>query len=71
MDSKESNKKTNKTELQYAIEDIPPWYTAIFLGFQVRHLNSIFTVVCVLCSICAHSSGVSGALSTMCKLSKT
>ena len=25
-----------KGDLSYAIEDVPPWYTAILLGFQVR-----------------------------------
>ena len=29
---------TNKKELLYAIDENPPWYLCIFLGFQVRTL---------------------------------
>ena len=28
-------KKRTADDLAYAIEDIPPWYLCIFLGFQV------------------------------------
>lgn len=37
----------NETQIQYGIEDIPPWYLWILLGFQVRIieiccLNSLY-----------------------------
>ena len=28
-------KKSSHNALSYSIEDIPPWYTSAFLGFQV------------------------------------
>ena len=34
-EEKEINDKDTKGQLQYAIEDVPPWYTAVILGFQV------------------------------------
>ena len=47
VDSPEQEAKETKNvsanDLAYAIDDVPPWYLCIFLGFQVR---VIYTVVC-------------------------
>ena len=49
VDMKENEeKKVNADDLAYAIEDVPPWYLCIFLGFQVRFY---FLLMCSPCHI--------------------
>ena len=47
VDSPEQEAKETKNvsanDLAYAIDDVPPWYLCIFLGFQVR---VVYIVVC-------------------------
>ena len=31
----EEGRQSDSIKLQYAIEDVPPWYLCILLGFQV------------------------------------
>lgn len=32
--------KSLKGDLSYALEDVPPWYTSVVLGFQVSSIHS-------------------------------
>ena len=35
LSSHEGIRKAKQTDLTYSIDDVPPWYLSLFLGFQV------------------------------------
>ena len=34
---KDMRRKGNSSDITYGIDDVPPWYLSVFLGFQVFH----------------------------------
>ena len=34
---KDKRPKGNSSDITYGIDDVPPWYLSVFLGFQVFH----------------------------------
>ena len=52
MDLKKPDRANgNKNQLQYSLEDVPPWYTAMFLGFQ-HYLTMIGGTVSIPFLLC-------------------
>lgn len=39
-EEEQKGKTENDCDLAYSIEDTPPWYLCLFLGFQVRLFKS-------------------------------
>ena len=54
MMTKDERKQESKTSdvdtitLNYRIDETPPWYLALFLGFQVRNVNIIINVELIM-----------------------
>ena len=40
--------KRNGSDITYGIDDIPPWYLSVFLGFQVINVNIECVVFCIV-----------------------
>ena len=44
-EEQQSEESAEKPDLLYGIDDVPPWYMCIFLGFQVRIENEEFKIL--------------------------
>ena len=62
IDEDESAKKS-VSAVDYGVEDVPPWPTAIFLGLQVPYF--LFSDIHFLQNICCHTTTLPRSKSTV------
>lgn len=42
----ETSEESTDKDLVYSLNDRPPWYLCILLGFQVRQMSHALVVIC-------------------------